>query len=89
MKSIRNKTTAPLRVPLPRGKTLHLGPRKTGQIAVHDADHPPLQKLVEDGKVEIFDEAAHDSGAAGGEPSVQAQTHGKGPNTMVQKAGNR
>jgi hypothetical protein len=45
MKTIQNKTNAPLRVPLPRGKKLHLGPGKSGQIAHQDADHKPLQRF--------------------------------------------
>jgi hypothetical protein len=56
MKTIVNKTAKALRVPLPHGKVLHLGPRKSGHINVHDADHPPLKKLVEAGEVEIFDD---------------------------------
>lgn len=55
MKSIVNKTHGPLRVPLPKGKILHLGPNKTGQVSVHDADHPPLQKMVEAGQIELYD----------------------------------
>lgn len=66
MKTIKNKTHRPLRVPLPRGKTLHLGPNKSGQIAFDAVDHPPLQKLVEAGEVELVDEAATGGGEAGG-----------------------
>ena len=33
MKTITNKTQRPVAVPLPRGKKLHLGPGKAGQIA--------------------------------------------------------
>ncbi len=47
MKSIRNKTRGPIAVPLPRGKKLHLGLGKTGEITVEAASHPPLLKLVE------------------------------------------
>lgn len=54
MKEIRNKTHAPLRVPLPQGKTLHLGPLQTGEIAANTVDHPPFKKLVDDDKVEIL-----------------------------------
>ena len=60
-KSIVNKTLKALRVPLPRGKTLHLGPRKTGRISAHDVDHPPFQKMVEAGDVEILDEAENEA----------------------------
>ena len=56
-KSIVNKTHGALRVPLPKGKVLHLGPNQTGEVSVHDADHPPLKKLIEEGKVELSDHA--------------------------------
>ena len=45
MKTISNKTPKPISVPLPRGKKLHLGPGKTGQIASNASEHPPLKKL--------------------------------------------
>ena len=61
MKTIVNKTTDALRVPLPQGKVLHLGPRQKGHVAVHDADHPPLKKLIEVGQIEIFDEAGNEA----------------------------
>ncbi len=61
MKTIVNKTHGALRVPLPHGKVLHLGLNQTAHVSVHDADHPPLQKLVEEGKVELLDEAGNES----------------------------
>jgi hypothetical protein len=64
MKTIKNKTNRPLRVPLPRGKTVHLGPAKSGQITTEAAEHPGLKKMVEAGEIEVTDEAG--SGAAGG-----------------------
>ena len=81
VKTISNKTARPLRVPLPRGKTLHLGPRKTGQIASEDAEHPPLKKLVEAGEIEILGEG-HVGAVAGGSAKVGAsggQGHTPGP----------
>ncbi|MCP3959065.1 MAG: hypothetical protein GY719_14540 [bacterium] len=89
MHSILNKTHIPLKVPLPRGKVLHLGPDKTGQLHDHAVDHPPIKKLVEAGKIEIIDEGAHGAGAQGDTSSVHASTHGKGPNTTMQKTGDR
>lgn len=53
MATVRNKTRAPLKVPLPRGKTLFLGPAKSGEVAPGALDHPPLLALVEDGRLEI------------------------------------
>lgn len=51
---ISNKTKRPLRIPLPGGKKLHLGPGKTGQITAKAADHPPLRKLIEEDAIEIL-----------------------------------
>src|SRR2546427_3561951 len=73
MPAVTNKTGKPLSIPLPRGKTLHLGPRKSGQISAHDIDHPGLKKLVDAGAIEIL---AEDSGSTGGEGGG---THGRGP----------
>ena len=56
MRAVTNKTNRPLAVPLPRGKVLRLGPRKTGQISSDDLDHPPLKKLAEAGEIEIHEE---------------------------------
>src|SRR4030095_4536639 len=81
VKTISNKTARPLRVPLPRGKTLHLGPKKTGQIASEDAEHPPLKKLVEAGELEILGEghAGTVAGGSGKVGSFGAQGHTPGP----------
>ena len=47
-----NKTNKPLRIPLPGGKKLFLGPGKTGQVTAKALQHPPLVKLIEAGDVE-------------------------------------
>ena len=65
MKSVANKTQKPLSVPLPRGKTLHLGPGKTGQISSEAAEHPPLAKLVHAGEIEVFDDSPAPTGGTG------------------------
>jgi hypothetical protein len=75
MAAITNKTAKPLSVPLPRGKRLHLGPRKSAQISSHDLEHPALKKLVEAGEIEID---ARDSASTGGDG---AGPHGRGPTT--------
>ncbi|MGH7894534.1 MAG: hypothetical protein ACREQL_07690 [Candidatus Binatia bacterium] len=66
MKTLRNKTHRPLSVPLPRGKTLHLGPGKTGQISSNDVDHPGLKKLVDAGEIEIVGDGPGPSEEGGG-----------------------
>ncbi len=50
---ISNKTKRPLRVPLPGGKRLFLGPGKTGQITPKAAEFPALKKLADEGSLEI------------------------------------
>lgn len=73
MPTVTNKKTAPLTVPLPGGKKLWLAPLKSGEISTKAVDHPPVQKLVEDGSIEITDSGkrAVDGGAGvkGGKPS--------------------
>lgn len=59
MKEIRNATHTPLRVPLPRGKVLHLPPRQVGQVAPSALEHPPFKKLVEAGEIEVLGEGDH------------------------------
>lgn len=53
---IRNQTKRPLRVPLPGGKRLHIGPGGTGQIAPKAAEHPPVKKLIDAGQLEILED---------------------------------
>ena len=67
MKTVSNKTQQPVRVPLPRGKTLRLGPGKASEIAANAVDHPALQKLVAAGTIEILaDDRAGRDGLPGG-----------------------
>ncbi|MFT7669262.1 MAG: hypothetical protein ACI8X5_001962 [Planctomycetota bacterium] len=51
---ITNKTKRPLRVPLPGGKKLHLGPGKTGQITTKATELPSVKKMIEDGDIEVI-----------------------------------
>ena len=61
-----NKTKRPLRVPLPGGKKLHLGPGKTGQISPKAAEHPPLKKLIEAGEIEVVGSGRTQTGGGTG-----------------------
>lgn len=65
-KSITNKTRGALKVPLPQGRALRLGPGQSGGLSPYDADHPPLKKLVEAGKIEIVDDADNEAVPAHG-----------------------
>jgi hypothetical protein len=51
---------------LPRGKTPHPGPGRTGQIASEAAEHPPLAKLGHAGEIELFDDGTAPIGGSGG-----------------------
>jgi len=88
MKTITNKTTRPLVVPLPRGKKLHLGPRKTGQITTEAAEHAGVQKLVDAGDIELSDEHPSAGGPSGGGPKGHgAQGHASGG--VIHRSGDR
>jgi hypothetical protein len=58
MTGVRNKTQKPLSVPLPGGKTLHLGPGRTGQVSAKAVDDPRLKKLVDADELEVIGEDA-------------------------------
>jgi hypothetical protein len=66
MKTVKNKTNRPLRVPLPRGKTVHLGPAKSAQITKEAAEHPGLKKLIDAGEIELVEEQGGSAGAGEG-----------------------
>lgn len=89
MKSILNKTRRPLRVPLPRGKILHLGPNHTGQIADHAVDHPGFKSLLEAGDVEIVAEGAQAAAAADNSALPHESTHGHTQKSTSHSMGNR
>lgn len=88
MKTVVNKTKGPLKVPLPRGKSLRLGPNKTGQIADSAADHAAVKKLVEAGKIEIFDGGDTSRGTGGDGASPHESTHGHAQ-SGIRKSGDR
>ena len=82
MATITNKTLKPLSVPLPGGKKLRLGPLKSGEISVKAIDHPPVQKLIETGDVEIVGPTQKPrrggGGGKGSPPASGAHGHGSG-----------
>jgi hypothetical protein len=91
MKTIVNKTGMPLRVSLPGGKVLHLGPRKSGQIADNALEHGSVRKLIDDGTLEVQGEGGEDNVAneGGGSGSVHPETHGHGKTTVHRRGGPR
>ena len=89
MKTVSNKTRKPLSVPLPRNKTLHLGPGKAGQISSDAAEHPPLRKLVDAGEIEVFDDGPGRSGRAGGGGKGRPSFHGHPARSGGHRSGDR
>ncbi len=71
MTSVSNKTKRPLSIPLPRGKTLHLGPGKSAEIAANAVDHAPLKKMAEAGDIEIISEDSRAGGGIGGNKAAR------------------
>ena len=51
---IKNTTTASLRVPLPAGKRVFLGPGGKAKITNKAVDHPPVKALIDAGTLEIM-----------------------------------
>lgn len=79
MKTVINKSRGPIKLLLPRGKSLHLGPGRTGQIADGAEDRPAIKKLIEQGTIEVYDEVASrkSGGGDGGPRHASTQTQGK------------
>ncbi len=74
---ILNTTKRPLKIQLPGGKVLRLGPGNTGQINPKAAEHPAVKKLIEEGVIEIQGDGGtqgHRGTVADGGPSS-----GRGP----------
>lgn len=89
MRVIVNKTQKPIKIPLPGGKFLHLGPLKTGEIADNAVDRPAVQKLVKAGEIEILGVGEHPSGGPDAAGGGHESTHGHAPSTLVRPKGNR
>ena len=87
---ILNKTPRPIKVPLPRGQVLRLGPRMTGQIAAKAAEFEAVKKLLEEGVIEIVGDGGTKStgGSASGGDTGPSQTGPSGGGAM-RRSGDR
>lgn len=88
MKLVRNRTRRPLKIRLPGGKVLHLGPLKTGQVADDAVDQRSIRELLEADEIEIVGEGQVET-AADTAPSPRTSTHGHHQPTVVMPKGNR
>lgn len=89
MKEIRNLTHAPLKIHLPGGKTLFLGPDKTGQISDHAAQAPSVRRLVDAGDVRILGEGDHVEAEVEKGHAPHDSTHGHPQKNVVRRKGDR
>jgi hypothetical protein len=89
MKTVINKTSTPLKLPLPGGKTLHLGPRQAGQIRDEAAERPGIKKLVDAGKIEIAHQDEHERNAGWQGSAHHETTHAQRKASFRQKTGDR
>ena len=89
MRTVLNATSRPLRIPLPGGKTLHLGPGKSGRISDRAVQHPAVRRHVEAGDLKITDAPASAARAGDGDAAVHESTHGHPQATSVVVKGNR
>lgn len=79
---ISNKTKRPLTIALPGGKKLRLGPGKTGQITPKGSEHPPVQKLIEAGDVEVTGGGKSKGSAGSGNTGVNSSQNSGGAGGM-------
>jgi hypothetical protein len=87
---ITNKTSAPLAIPLPGGKTLRLGPGNTGQVMPKALEHPPVKKLIDAGQLEVADgNHKHSSGSSAAGSGGRSAFSGKTGSGGIRRAGDR
>ena len=89
MKQIVNKTQRPIRVPLPGGKSLFLGPAKAGQVSDQAVQAPSFQKLVKSGTIELVGEGNRSMEGSQGPATPGTSTQGHKQTTVVMPKGNR
>ena len=89
MKSVVNRSRTPIKIHLPGGKTLHLGPGRTGQVSDAACERPSFMKLVKSGEIEIVADGETASSNPGSAPSVRESTHGHASTNVVMPKGDR
>ena len=89
MRVVVNKTSRPLKIHLPQGRTLHLGPRKEGRVTPQALESPGVKRMIEAGELAILDHGSQDMahGGEGGGPA--ANTHGHHSKTTSRQHGDR
>ena len=88
MKEIVNKTQRPIRVPLPGGKFLFLGPTKSGQVSDQAVQAPSFKKLLTEGTIELLDSGNRSTDGRPG-PATKGTSQGHKSTTTVASKGDR
>ena len=89
MITIRNQTSRFLRITLPRGKVLRLGPHREGQISTQDAEHDSITRLVTDGAIKIMGVGPQAGSSAAANPAVRTNTQSYQPRVSGGRRGDR
>ncbi len=89
MKTIKNRTRLPIKVPLPGGKVLHLGPLKVGQVADEALVRAAVQSMLQAGTIEILGAGAHAPGPGTVASAPHEETHGHHASKPARPRGNR
>mgnify|MGYP004005936977 CR=1 FL=1 len=87
---IKNTTRKPIKVPLPAGKGLFLGPNAKGQVSDKAVEHPPFKELLDDGTIEIIGSGrSKASGPSNTTSNISNSSNSKGGGAAMRKSGDR
>jgi hypothetical protein len=90
IQTVINKTLRPIKIALPRGKTLYLGPSGRGQVHDDTLERPAFKKMVEAGDVEVLDQDESSSVSSDGDSArVRHSSHGLAGNRNTARKGDR
>jgi len=86
---IKNTTKRPLKIGLPEGKKLFLGPGAKGNVSNKALEHPPLMKLIECGDVEVLGKESGNTSGSGQNNGVTPSQGGLGGGSAMRRSGDR
>ena len=87
---IQNTTKKALKVLLPGGKKLFLGPNAKGQITPKALDHPPVKKLLENGDIQVVGNESNQGPSPSNHPGgISSSQPGHGGGSGIRRSGDR
>ncbi len=78
----------PSRIPLTGGTCLNIGPGRSAQIADRALEHATIQRLAEEGAIELLGDGERTQGSTG-PAGNRAQTTGQGKSPFRRRQGER